>query len=127
MHAILDDWDAALTCKPKHGIEVSGDPERVLEHDSFCPAGDALFQGGQIHVAGVNAAVDEDRAGARVPDRIGYHDMRRNLNHDIVAVSEPQCLQDAEQGDSATREAVRVPDPDVAGESQLVPAQRLAS
>jgi hypothetical protein len=120
MHTVLDNVNAPIAAEAKHGIKVSRQTERMLQHDSSGPAGDGSLKRSEVDVAGAAAAIGEYRTGACVPDGVRYDDVTRDLDDDLVARADAQCLQNREQRYTAGGETVPVPHSNVVRKCGLI-------
>jgi len=109
MHTVLDNVDPPIAAEAQGGIKVSRETERMLQHDSSGPVGDGSLKGSEVNVAGAAAAIGEYWLGACVPDGVRYDDVTGDLDDDLVACADAQCLQNGEQRYTAGRETAPMP------------------
>ena len=89
MDTILDQ-DEPVPPELRGPLEIHGNPEPMLEDERSRPGCHAARRSGEVDVEGVELAIHVDGPGAGVPDRVRNHDVRRDLQEDLVAVSDPE-------------------------------------
>ena len=102
---VFDDGQAAARGELEDRIHVGRLAVEMHRHDRPGARGDRGLDGGRVDVGRVRQAVDEDRRGAGVADRLGGSDEGVDRDDDLVAGADAGGLQGQAHGVGARADA----------------------